>query len=169
MIVCIDASIPLTEFGTFNFPNKQLINILFVENVVKRNFNMQMHHISLCHCMTPQLQHRYIICICSLTFTSRSSQPPSFPPHFFVDPNSGHRFRSKYHPDEASRLKSEAQSALQNRLNVFMFLIENGWFDSVSLDIELTPAIIKVLDAGEDSKIVSRVLVISGVKNNNNA
>ncbi|XP_060912471.1 serrate RNA effector molecule homolog isoform X3 [Labrus mixtus] len=57
------------------------------------------------------------------------------------------RFRSKYHPDEASRLKAEAQSALHNRLNVFMFLIENSWFDNVSLDIEQTPAIIKVLDA----------------------
>ncbi|XP_028450307.1 serrate RNA effector molecule homolog isoform X4 [Perca flavescens] len=57
------------------------------------------------------------------------------------------RFRSKYHPDEASRLKAEAQSSLHNRLNVFMFLMENSWFDNVSLDIEHTPAIIKVLDA----------------------
>ncbi|XP_069366513.1 serrate RNA effector molecule homolog isoform X24 [Paralichthys olivaceus] len=57
------------------------------------------------------------------------------------------RFRSKYHPDEASRLKAEAQSALHNRVNVFTFLMENGWFDNVSLDIEQTPAIIKVLDA----------------------
>ncbi|XP_034746465.1 serrate RNA effector molecule homolog isoform X5 [Etheostoma cragini] len=57
------------------------------------------------------------------------------------------RFRSKYHPDEASRLKVEAQSSLKNRLNVFMFLMENNWFDNVSLDIEHTPAIIKVLDA----------------------
>lgn len=80
--------------------------------------------------------------------------PPSFPPHFFVDPqNSGRRFRSKYHPDEASRLKSEAQSALHNRLNVFMFLLENSWFDNVSLDIEQTPVIIKVLDAGEASDL----------------
>lgn len=115
---------------------------------------MQINHISQCHYRTPQLQHSYVICICSLTFTPRSSQPPSFPPHFFVDPNSGHRFRSKYHPDEASRLKAEAQGALHNRVNVFMFLIENGWFDNVSLDIEQTPAIIKVLDAGETLKII---------------
>lgn len=59
------------------------------------------------------------------------------------------RFRTKYHPDEASRLKAETQSALNNRLNVFTFLMENGWFDNVSLDIDQTPAIIKVLDAGE--------------------
>lgn len=64
-----------------------------------------------------------------------------------MDPCPERRFRSKYHPDEASRLKAEAQSGLCNRLNVFMFLLENGWFDNVSLDIEQTPAIIKVLDA----------------------
>uniref|UniRef100_A0A3Q3FND5 Serrate RNA effector molecule homolog (Arabidopsis) n=1 Tax=Labrus bergylta TaxID=56723 RepID=A0A3Q3FND5_9LABR len=66
---------------------------------------------------------------------------------FFLAHKDEEWFRSKYHPDEASRLKAEAQSALHNRLNVFMFLIENSWFDNVSLDIEQTPAIIKVLDA----------------------
>uniref|UniRef100_A0AAQ5XW11 Arsenite-resistance protein 2 n=1 Tax=Amphiprion ocellaris TaxID=80972 RepID=A0AAQ5XW11_AMPOC len=69
---------------------------------------------------------------------------------FFLAHKDEEWFRSKYHPDEASRLKAEAQSALNNRLNVFMFLLENGWFDNVSLDIEQTPAIIKVLDAGEE-------------------
>uniref|UniRef100_A0A3Q4HVL7 Serrate RNA effector molecule homolog (Arabidopsis) n=1 Tax=Neolamprologus brichardi TaxID=32507 RepID=A0A3Q4HVL7_NEOBR len=66
---------------------------------------------------------------------------------FFLAHKDEERFRSKYHPDEARRLKAEAQRALHNRLNVFIFLMENGWFDNVSLDIEQTPAIIKVLDA----------------------
>uniref|UniRef100_A0A665WH46 Serrate, RNA effector molecule n=1 Tax=Echeneis naucrates TaxID=173247 RepID=A0A665WH46_ECHNA len=66
---------------------------------------------------------------------------------FFLAHKDEEWFRSKYHPDEASRLKAEAQSALHNRLNVFTFLMESGWFDNVSLDIEQTPAIIKVLDA----------------------
>uniref|UniRef100_A0A671WCR2 Serrate RNA effector molecule homolog (Arabidopsis) n=1 Tax=Sparus aurata TaxID=8175 RepID=A0A671WCR2_SPAAU len=66
---------------------------------------------------------------------------------FFLAHKDEEWFRSKYHPDEASRLKAEAQGALHNRLNVFMFLMENSWFDNVSLDIEQTPAIIKVLDA----------------------
>uniref|UniRef100_A0A4W6FVH2 Serrate RNA effector molecule homolog (Arabidopsis) n=1 Tax=Lates calcarifer TaxID=8187 RepID=A0A4W6FVH2_LATCA len=66
---------------------------------------------------------------------------------FFLAHKDEEWFRSKYHPDEASRLKAEAQSALHNRLNVFLFLMENSWFDHVSLDIEQTPAIIKVLDA----------------------
>ncbi|XP_041865205.1 serrate RNA effector molecule homolog isoform X2 [Melanotaenia boesemani] len=66
---------------------------------------------------------------------------------FFLAHKDEEWFRSKYHPDEASRLKAEALSSLHNRLNVFMFLMENGWFDNISLDIEQTPAIIKVLDA----------------------
>ncbi|XP_061753656.1 serrate RNA effector molecule homolog isoform X1 [Nerophis ophidion] len=66
---------------------------------------------------------------------------------FFLAHKDEEWFRSKYHPDEASRLKLEGLTALNNRLNVFMFLMENGWFDNVSLDIEQTPAIIKVLDA----------------------
>uniref|UniRef100_A0A668AKM1 Serrate RNA effector molecule homolog (Arabidopsis) n=1 Tax=Myripristis murdjan TaxID=586833 RepID=A0A668AKM1_9TELE len=71
---------------------------------------------------------------------------------FFLAHKDEEWFRSKYHPDEASRLKAEAHSALQNRLNVFVFLMENSWFDNVSLDIERTQAIIKVLDAGDDSQ-----------------
>lgn len=87
--------------------------------------------------------------ICNLFIPS-----PIIPfPLFLWNPNSGYRFRSKYHPDEASRLKAEAQSALLNRLNVFMFLMDNSWFENVSLDIEQTPAIIKVLDAGEALRI----------------
>ncbi|XP_003971279.1 serrate RNA effector molecule homolog [Takifugu rubripes] len=66
---------------------------------------------------------------------------------FFLAHKDEEWFRTKYHPDETSRLKAETQSALNNRLNVFTFLMENGWFDNVSLDIDQTPAIIKVLDA----------------------
>lgn len=58
------------------------------------------------------------------------------------------RFRSKYHPDEAGRRKAEAHSALQNRLNVYMYLMDNNSFESVSLDIEHAPQITKILDAG---------------------
>uniref|UniRef100_A0A3Q3ANK2 Serrate RNA effector molecule homolog (Arabidopsis) n=1 Tax=Kryptolebias marmoratus TaxID=37003 RepID=A0A3Q3ANK2_KRYMA len=66
---------------------------------------------------------------------------------FFLAHKDEEWFRSKYHPDEVTRLKAEAQSGLHNRLNVFMFLLENGWFDNVSMDIEQTLAIIRVLDA----------------------
>uniref|UniRef100_A0A669CVD8 Serrate RNA effector molecule homolog (Arabidopsis) n=1 Tax=Oreochromis niloticus TaxID=8128 RepID=A0A669CVD8_ORENI len=77
---------------------------------------------------------------------------------FFLAHKDEEWFRSKYHPDEARRLKAEAQRALHNRLNVFVFLMENGWFDNVSLDIEQTPAIIKVLDAGEVSNNLKSIV-----------
>ncbi|XP_064834264.1 serrate RNA effector molecule homolog isoform X2 [Oncorhynchus masou masou] len=66
---------------------------------------------------------------------------------FFLAHKDEEWFRSKYHPDEAGRRKAESHSALQNRLNVYMFLMENSWFDTVSLDIEKAQAIMKVLDA----------------------
>ncbi|XP_048853737.1 serrate RNA effector molecule homolog isoform X2 [Brienomyrus brachyistius] len=66
---------------------------------------------------------------------------------FFLAHKDEEWFRSKYHPDEAGRRKADAHSALQNRLSVFMYLLEGGWFDNVSLDIERAPAIIKILDA----------------------
>ncbi|XP_064208970.1 serrate RNA effector molecule homolog isoform X1 [Anguilla rostrata] len=66
---------------------------------------------------------------------------------FFLAHKDEEWFRSKYHPDEAGRRKMEAHAALQNRLGVFLFLMENGWFEPVSLDIERAPAIIKILDA----------------------
>uniref|UniRef100_A0A8C7UD75 Serrate RNA effector molecule homolog n=1 Tax=Oncorhynchus mykiss TaxID=8022 RepID=A0A8C7UD75_ONCMY len=67
---------------------------------------------------------------------------------FFLAHKDEEWFRSKYHPDEAGRRKAEAHSGLQNRLNVYIFLMENGWFDTVSLDMEKAQAIMKVLDAG---------------------
>uniref|UniRef100_A0A3B3RRF6 Serrate RNA effector molecule homolog (Arabidopsis) n=1 Tax=Paramormyrops kingsleyae TaxID=1676925 RepID=A0A3B3RRF6_9TELE len=66
---------------------------------------------------------------------------------FFLAHKDEEWFRSKYHPDEAGRRKADAHGALQNRLSVFMYLLEGGWFDNVSLDIERAPAIIKILDA----------------------
>ncbi|XP_048884629.1 serrate RNA effector molecule homolog isoform X1 [Brienomyrus brachyistius] len=66
---------------------------------------------------------------------------------FFLAHKDEEWFRSKYHPDEAGRRKAEAHAGLRNRLGVFMYLLENGWFDGISLDIERAPAIVKVLDA----------------------
>lgn len=79
----------------------------------------------LTHCFLPQTPHFSLFLLCSLV-----------------------RFRSKYHPDEAGRRKAESHSALQNRLSVYMYLMDNSWFESVSLDIERAPQITKILDAG---------------------
>ncbi|KAI1898763.1 hypothetical protein AGOR_G00075720 [Albula goreensis] len=66
---------------------------------------------------------------------------------FFLAHKDEEWFRSKYHPDESGHRKAEAHAALQNRLGVYMFLMDNSWFDNISLDIDRSTAIIKVLDA----------------------
>uniref|UniRef100_A0A671QS47 Serrate RNA effector molecule homolog n=1 Tax=Sinocyclocheilus anshuiensis TaxID=1608454 RepID=A0A671QS47_9TELE len=71
---------------------------------------------------------------------------------FFLAHKDEEWFRSKYHPDEAGRRKAEAHSALQNRLNVYMYLMDNNWFEPVSLEIEHAPQITKILDAGKEKR-----------------
>lgn len=44
--------------------------------------------------------------------------------------------------------RQEARGALQNRLRVFLSLMEGGWFDNLLLDIDKADAIVKMLDAG---------------------
>ncbi|XP_007442653.1 serrate RNA effector molecule homolog isoform X1 [Python bivittatus] len=66
---------------------------------------------------------------------------------FFLAHKDEEWFRSKYHPEEAGRRKQEAQNALQNRLSVFLYLMDSGWFEGLQLDIDKASAIIKVLDA----------------------
>ncbi|XP_061211239.1 serrate RNA effector molecule homolog, partial [Neopsephotus bourkii] len=66
---------------------------------------------------------------------------------FFLAHKDEEWFRSKYHPDEVGRRRQEVQAALRNRLNVFLYLADNGWFENLLLDIDRAPAIIKMLDA----------------------
>ncbi|KYO25871.1 serrate RNA effector molecule-like protein [Alligator mississippiensis] len=66
---------------------------------------------------------------------------------FFLAHKDEEWFRSKYHPDEAGRRKQDAQGALQNRLRVFLYLLDNAWFDTLLLDMDKASAIIKTLDA----------------------
>lgn len=44
--------------------------------------------------------------------------------------------------------RQEARGGLQNRLRVFLSLMETGWFDNLLLDIDKADAIVKMLDAG---------------------
>ncbi|XP_056410521.1 serrate RNA effector molecule homolog [Hyla sarda] len=66
---------------------------------------------------------------------------------FFLAHKDEEWFRSKYHPDEVGRHRQESQAALRNRLNAFLYLVENNWLNDIQLDMEKVPAIIKVLDA----------------------
>lgn len=116
----------------------------FLQELTLKKYIFVIFFSETCH-----LQHRLVICghVWILIVMFCLLFIPPLPTSSGT--NSDRRFRTKYHPDETSRLKAETQSALNNRLNVFTFLMENGWFDNVSLDIDQTPAIIKVLDAGE--------------------
>ncbi|KAI5945365.1 Serrate RNA effector molecule [Manis javanica] len=66
---------------------------------------------------------------------------------FFLAHKDEEWFRSKYHPDEVGKRRQEARGALQNRLRVFLSLMEGGWFDNLLLDIDKADAIVKMLDA----------------------
>lgn len=67
---------------------------------------------------------------------------------FFLQHKDQEWFRSKYHPDDIAARKAESLAALKTRLGVFLFLLENNWLDNVLLDMDHSPAIIKLLDAG---------------------
>lgn len=58
------------------------------------------------------------------------------------------RFRTKYHPREAATRQKELKKAMKRRLSVFLNLLKSGRADGLSLDIENTDAIMKLLDAG---------------------
>ncbi|KAF7688411.1 hypothetical protein HF521_013218 [Silurus meridionalis] len=66
---------------------------------------------------------------------------------FFLAHKGEEWFRSKYHPDESGKRKADAHAALQNRLNAFQYLMENSWFDNITMDIDRAPQILKILDA----------------------
>ncbi|KAG7257174.1 hypothetical protein CRUP_004548, partial [Coryphaenoides rupestris] len=66
---------------------------------------------------------------------------------FFISHKHHEWFRLKYHPEEMVKRRAESQAALKSRLGVFLFLLDNGWLDNLSLDMEHAPVIIKLLDA----------------------
>ncbi|KAM4565407.1 serrate RNA effector molecule homolog [Fundulus diaphanus] len=66
---------------------------------------------------------------------------------FFLQHKEHQWFRSKYHPDDITARGAESLAALKTRLAVFLFLLDNGWLDAVSLDMEHEAAITKLLDA----------------------
>ncbi|CAL8377245.1 unnamed protein product [Boreogadus saida] len=66
---------------------------------------------------------------------------------FFITHKEHEWFRMKYHPEDMVSRRAESQAALKSRMGVFLFLLENGWLDNMSLDMEHAPKIIKLLDA----------------------
>ncbi|CAN7988874.1 unnamed protein product [Ixodes hexagonus] len=66
---------------------------------------------------------------------------------FFVNHKEEEWFKSKYHPEEFGKRKTEQVNALQRRLGVFLKLHETGWIDAVSIDVEKSDRIVRLLDA----------------------
>lgn len=67
---------------------------------------------------------------------------------FFLQHKEQEWFRSKFHPDDMAARRAESLAALQTRLRVFLFLLDNSWLEEVLLDMEHAPSIIKLMDAG---------------------
>lgn len=59
------------------------------------------------------------------------------------------RFISLYHPTILAKAKEEAAAHLQSRLAAFLFLLESGRLDGVSLCQENASDIVKVMDTGK--------------------
>nr|XP_033935619.1 serrate RNA effector molecule homolog [Pseudochaenichthys georgianus] len=84
---------------------------------------------------------------------------------FFLQHKDHEWFRSKFHPDDITAKRAESLNALKTRLSVFLFLLDNSWLDSLTLDMEQAPAIIKLLDAGtlqSGERVAWRVQLSSG-------
>lgn len=59
------------------------------------------------------------------------------------------RFKAKYHPDEREKQRAAVKVALENRRKVFEALKEKKFFEGVSVDIECTDALTRILDGSK--------------------
>ncbi|XP_078665696.1 LOW QUALITY PROTEIN: serrate RNA effector molecule homolog [Branchiostoma floridae x Branchiostoma belcheri] len=66
---------------------------------------------------------------------------------FFVAHKEEEWFRSKFHPDECGLQKQEYLDATRKRFDVFMELLGTGWLDNVTVDLDKSDVITKLLDA----------------------
>uniref|UniRef100_A0A0B7B223 Arsenite-resistance protein 2 homolog n=1 Tax=Arion vulgaris TaxID=1028688 RepID=A0A0B7B223_9EUPU len=66
---------------------------------------------------------------------------------FFLAHKEEEWFKSKYHPDEREKQQATMKLALESRRKVFETLKEKKFFDGVSVDVECTDSLVKILDA----------------------
>lgn len=66
---------------------------------------------------------------------------------FFINHKEEEWFKSKYHPEECGKRKLEQKNALDRRLAAFLQLHEGGWIDAISIDVEKSDRIVRLLDA----------------------
>lgn len=58
------------------------------------------------------------------------------------------RFKVKYHPQDSASRQEELLAGVNNRLQSFLFLLENKWLENIMLDIDKAEEVMRVLDAG---------------------
>ena len=58
------------------------------------------------------------------------------------------RFKTKYSPEEFDKHQEESRQALKQRCSVFCKLLELGRVDKVSVDVDKSDDIVRLLDAG---------------------
>jgi SERRATE/Ars2, N-terminal domain len=62
-----------------------------------------------------------------------------------------YRFRMKYHPEEYDKRVEEARARLLTRCRVFVRLMEMNRIDQVTVDIDQSENLVKLLDSGKTS------------------
>ena len=71
-----------------------------------------------------------------------------FVPSLHLNLMNAHRFKEKYHPDEARKRFLDQQSCIRWRAEVFKQLTEMEVYSAVDLDLQNETEIVKVLDSG---------------------
>ncbi|XP_012939682.1 serrate RNA effector molecule homolog isoform X3 [Aplysia californica] len=66
---------------------------------------------------------------------------------FFLAHKEEEWFKSKYHPEECDKRQVEVKAALESRRKVFEALREKKFFEDISVDIDCTDSLIKIMDA----------------------
>lgn len=67
--------------------------------------------------------------------------------NFFLEHKEEEWFKSRYHPDENHKRRNEQNKNVVSRLEVFMDLMNKGWLNDITLDIDKSKQLIRFLDA----------------------
>lgn len=80
---------------------------------------------------------------------------------YYPDSSTHCRFISKYHPKNVNQSKETDAANLQSRVKAFLFLLESGSIDSVSISMDNSEDIIKMMDSGLTSIDSSHCLILA--------
>jgi len=67
--------------------------------------------------------------------------------NFFLEHKEEDWFKQRYHPDENIRRRNEQNRFILNRMEVFLDLMNNGWLNDVSVEVDCSKELTRYLDA----------------------